>query len=352
MTMNFQCPGCGATLTYKEGTDILKCEYCDTEVSIQALKEREEEKTQEEQYSFDRQQVVREEEEQDFKAFHCSSCGAELLTDEYTAATFCSFCGSPALVEERLTGEKRPTLIIPFKINREQAMEKYRSWTKRGILTPKKFSSSQTLETISGMYVPYWLYDYDANVSMGAHGTKVNVTRKEDTEYIYTRHYDIYRNVTTQFDRVPQDASEKMVDSIMEQLEPFHYEDMTTFELPYLSGFLAEKYNYTGEQLQPKVEERVNQFATDITRSTIQGYSSVAVTYSNTNLSKIDMVYAMFPVWTLNYTYRGKLYTLTMNGQTGKMVGTLPISPKKVFAIWGIGSVVCFLLLLIIGGMV
>ena len=91
MTMNFQCPGCGATLTYKEGTDILKCEYCDTEVSIQALKEREEEKTQEEQYSFDRQQVVREEEEQDFKAFHCSSCGAELLTDEYTAATFCSF---------------------------------------------------------------------------------------------------------------------------------------------------------------------------------------------------------------------------------------------------------------------
>ena len=353
MAISYKCPGCGAALSYKEGTDVLKCEYCDTEVSIKALKEIEEEKSQNSQEEFhaEREKVVREDAVENFKAFHCESCGAEIMTDDHTAATFCGFCGNPALVEERLVGEKRPAILIPFKINKQQAIEKYRSWTKQGILTPREFSSTQILEKVTGMYVPYWLYDYDANVSMGAHGTKVNVTRKGDTEYIYTRHYDIQRNITAEFNKVPQDASEKMVDSVMEQIEPFDYKEITPFEMPYLSGFFAEKYNYTGEQLKPQVEERVSKFATDMARGTINGYSSVNVTYANTNLAEIDMVYAMLPVWMLNYTYKGKNYLLTMNGQTGKMVGKLPISPLRAFVAWGISSIVLFIILLVIGGM-
>ena len=42
----------------------------------------------------------------------------------------------------------------------------------------------------------------------------------------------------------------------------------------------------------------------------------------------------MLPVWLLNIKYEGKMYTMAMNGQTGKFVGNVPISKRKVAAYW------------------
>jgi hypothetical protein len=51
--------------------------------------------------------------------------------------------------------------------------------------------------------------------------------------------------------------------------------------------------------------------------------------------------YALYPVWLLNTTWNGKKYTFAMNGQTGKMIGNLPMD-KKAFAGWLLGvSAVC-----------
>lgn len=122
------------------------------------------------------------------KIYNCQSCGAQLVADEYTSATFCSYCGNPTLVEDRLQGEFKPQLIIPFKINKEQAVDIYRKWLKKGPLTPKELSTSSTIEKISGVYVPFWLYSYNARTQMNAHANKVRTTRRGDTEYTYTDH--------------------------------------------------------------------------------------------------------------------------------------------------------------------
>ena len=39
--------------------------------------------------------------------------------------------------------------------------------------------------------------------------------------------------------------------------------------------------------------------------------------------------YALLPVWLLHVRWNGKLYTFAMNGQTGKLVGDLPLSKKQ-----------------------
>ena len=51
------------------------------------------------------------------------------------------------------------------------------------------------------------------------------------------------------------------------------------------------------------------------------------------------------PVWMLNTKYNGKIYTFAMNGQTGKMTGSLPICRKRSVA-WftGICAVVTLLI--------
>ena len=41
--------------------------------------------------------------------------------------------------------------------------------------------------------------------------------------------------------------------------------------------------------------------------------------------------YAMVPVWILTTRYNDKPYTFMMNGQTGKVVGSLPYDATKAF---------------------
>ena len=43
------------------------------------------------------------------------------------------------------------------------------------------------------------------------------------------------------------------------------------------------------------------------------------------------MRYAFLPVWVLNTKYKDQNYLFTMNGQTGKLVGDLPVSKGKFF---------------------
>ena len=61
-------------------------------------------------------------------------------------------------------------------------------------------------------------------------------------------------------------------------------------------------------------------------------------------------VYALLPVWFLNYNYKGKDYEFAMNGQTGSMFGELPISSsKKNFFKLGI-FLIAFIIMMLIGG--
>ena len=61
-------------------------------------------------------------------------------------------------------------------------------------------------------------------------------------------------------------------------------------------------------------------------------YSSVIPQFSQVNIANGSYAYALYPVWILNTTWNGKKYTFAMNGQTGKLVGNLPVDKKKF---WG-----------------
>lgn len=286
----------------------------------------------------------------DMKIYNCQSCGAQLVADEYTSATFCSYCGNPTLVEDRLQGEFRPQVIIPFKINKDQAVEIYKKWLRKGPLTPKELSTSSTIEKISGVYVPFWLYSYYARTHMNAHANKVRTTRKGDTEYTYTDHFDVYRDVKAEFDRIPADASEKMPDKQMDMLEPYNYEDIENFAMPYLSGYLSERFNYTPDEIEKRAKDRADKYITDIARDTINGYSSVSVIGNDVNLRPKENEYALLPVWMLNFRFNNKEFHFYLNGQTGKIVADRPISAAKA-VIYGAIIFVIVLIITMLGGL-
>lgn len=343
MVREYECPNCGAPMIFDSALQQMHCEHCDTAKTVE---EMERIRTQEQEET-----VYDMGDEASLKHYTCSSCGAEILTDAYTAATFCSFCGSPALLEDRLNGEKMPARIIPFKISKEQARNSYLAWCRKGLLTPKDFTSQNTIEKITGIYVPFWLYDYSANAKLNASCTRVKRERRGNTEYTHTDHYRVYRDVSDYYEKVPVDASEKMPDDVMDRLEPYSYDDMQAFNMGYLSGYMAEKYNFTSEELKKRVENRLEGYIYNAARDSINGYSSTQVTEKHIHLNCRKATYAMLPVWLLNYRYKGKEYLFALNGQTGKLVGRLPISKAKLLAWFGGITAGVYLFLTIMGGM-
>jgi hypothetical protein len=158
-----------------------------------------------------------------------------------------------------------------------------------------------------------------------------------------------------EFDRVPADASKGMDDGVMESIEPYQYQELKPFEMGYLSGYLAEKYNMPSHELEGRVKERVKAAAVGMTRNTINQYETVNVTDAQVSFQEKKVEYAMLPVWVLNYRYRDKNYSFTLNGQTGKINGQLPISGGKVVMWFGIVTAASFVISMavtIIGGLV
>ena len=144
---------------------------------------------------------------------------------------------------------------------------------------------------------------------------------------------------TLDFDGVPVDGSSKIDDILMESIEPFDFSEAVDFQTAYLSGFFADKYDVDSEQSIGRANDRIKRTTENAFASTVFGYTTVYPEHSSVVLHHGVAKYALYPVWLLTTKWNGENYTFAMNGQTGKMVGDLPMD-KKAYARWfaGVGA--------------
>ena len=231
--------------------------------------------------------------------------------------------------------------MIPFKTSKEDAQAAFRNLCKGKPLLPKFFTEEQQLEKITGLYVPFWLYDCSGQLDGSYRATRVH--HWSDPHYSYTRteHFLLNRSAGALFSGIPMDGSSKMDDTFMESIEPYDYSQVEDFDMAYLSGFLADKYDVESDSGKERIRTRVNNALEDQIQSSLIGYSTVLPTRKNLHVGHSKVRYVLMPVWILNTRYRDKTYTFAMNGQTGKMTGTLPICPKRTAA-WFAGLAAAF----------
>ncbi len=348
MVQTYKCPGCGASLQFTPGAGELVCEYCGTHVSVEQL----EQDQAPADYKVENQVDHSKEAHGDMNSYVCKNCGAHLIVEKHTSATTCAYCGSPAVIEERLEGVLKPAGVIPFKINKEQAKEMFRKWICTGFFTPSVFKKQASIEQIKGIYVPFWLYDYEAEADAAADCTRVSTERRGDYRYTHTDHYHVERRVRSQYEKIPADASEKMPDDVMDRMEPYNYGEIVDFSMPYLSGYESEKYNYESNDVSmvKRIEDRVNSYIYRDLQSTVNGYTGVTYLRKDISLRRKQAKYTLFPVWILTYRYLNQNFMFAINGQTGKQVGKLPNSKGKIWgSIAGITFGICFALLMLGG---
>lgn len=344
--LSYKCPNCGGELIFDPASQQFKCEYCITnytQAEIEALNPdtSSEDKIVEEQDDGTKEEVV---------LYTCPSCGAEIVTDSTTAATFCYYCHNPVVLSGRISGEFLPDSVIPFVLDKEVATNKFMEFVHKKKFIPTNFFNRNQIEKISGVYFPYWLYDCEMESDISATGTNVRHWRQGDMQYTERKTYRIERSGGIRLKNIYKNALRKSNRKLAEGVFPYDMSAEKEFHMGYLSGFLAEKRDIEKENLEAEVREDAKEYSKDILMDTIDGYSSVVPNSEHHNIISEKWRYTMLPVWTVTYPGKdGKTYFYSMNGQTGSVVGELPVDNKKVYTFGAIMGVITFVITMLGG---
>ena len=328
----------------------MKCPYCDTEFEMETLeaydRELKEESSDDMTWDTAAGGEWTEGEKEGLRVYVCQSCAGEIVTDETTGAASCPYCGNPVVMKEQFLGDLKPDFVIPFKLDKKAAMEALKRHYKGKLLLPKVFSQENHIQEIKGVYVPVWLFDTEAQANMRWKATRVRSWSDSDYIYTETQHYSVTRGGTIAFDHVPVDGSTKMDDALMESIEPFDFSQAVDFRTAYLSGFLADRYDVGSEQSVARANDRIRTSTEQAFASTVGGYTTLIPVCNHVQLKNGRAKYALYPVWLLNTTWKGKNYHFAMNGQTGRFVGDLPMDKSALtrwfLGIFGAVSAACF----------
>ncbi|MBQ8970332.1 MAG: hypothetical protein IJ073_03355 [Lachnospiraceae bacterium] len=338
------CPACGGGLLFDPTLGKLKCEFCDSVYTPEEVEALWAQKAGEESQGLaepdggspDGGETVREYEPVDFgadeemRSYSCSTCGAELLADKTTAVMRCPYCGNQTIVEEQFSGAIRPDYIIPFAQTKDQAEEKYYEFYRKRFLLPKSFKNDNHVEEIQGVYVPFWMFSGRVHLE----GSYIAYDEDEDDDghkYI-TGRYEVHRRGYLDFENVPADASERMDDDLMDSVEPYKLDGLKDFSMVYLPGFMAERYDVSEEESRERGHDRAEGSIKSEVRKTIKhdgiDQADEKFWYENESTK-----YALMPVWLLVTKWKDKTFKFAMNGQTGRMVGDLPVSAGKMIGV-------------------
>ncbi len=351
-TFDHKCPNCTAPLKFNPHGQNWVCEYCGSAFTKKEIDLYESKKGH--VLKEETEAVKMEKDEHGMDIYTCPNCGAQIVADEQTTATFCVYCKNTAILKNKLVGEFNPSYMIPFYKTKEDAMEAFKKIGKGRPFMPKEFSNQKNIEEMRGIYIPFWLYDFAIQGVLEADAKRISSWTTGDYQYTKTDTYRAYREGIMSYHKIPVDGSTRFDDDMMNSIEPFDYKGLVEFSHSYLSGFYAEKYDVNSDQAKEDALKRASNSTAETLRDTVVGYSVVDVHHQDCQVHSFQDHYVLLPVWMLNIQYKGKLYMFAMNGQTGKIVGDIPIDKKKVMIWWAILFVAIFLLASLIwwiGGM-
>lgn len=362
-TFNYKCPNCGANVEFDPATNLFYCASCgqfyqigevktnkkaDEEESVQswhneALYENVEEKVgtlqsdqrpeeTEESLSTDSAEFDKGTVYMEINIFHCSSCGAEIMTNDVEVSKNCAYCGQSTIIFDRVSKERRPDKILPFKITKEDALTKVKERFAKASYLPDEVDNI-SVNSVYGIYMPYWVYDSHMEMGIYSKGTKKS------------RGFDEFG---TKDMPVTLDASRRLNDNVSIKLNPFPIEDAVEFDPGYLSGFFADKYDVSYEErkdhakqliktvLEAELNARVpGSYSPQMKETYGQTYEKL-VSYGNTystygekyELKSVE--YTFLPVYFFTFRIKNRLINILVNGANGRIVGSVPVDENKI----------------------
>lgn len=324
-----ECPNCGSELKYDIIMGEMNCSHCDSffdpyEVSKAGAEERT---------------------EYEVTIFTCPQCGGEIVSQDTTAAAFCSFCGASTILTSRIEKEKKPDFIIPFQKTKEECKEAYKKVMKHAIYAPKELKNIRNIESFRGIYMPYWVYYLEQDGELLMKGSESH----REGDYIITTHYNINMELDSYYKGIAYDASSSFSDDISSKIAPYNVKNMKEFSPAFLSGFYADiadvedsVYQSDAGKLAARQTAKCIRQRPELVGISVEDPSD-RIAGAHTRIKAVDS--AMFPVWFMAYRNRDRVAYATVNGQTGKVMVDLPVDMKKYFLGTAVIAVILMILL-------
>ena len=311
----YQCQNCGGELHFDIPSQQLKCDFCQSLVDP----------------AFFHDTLEGAQETTDFEVikFICNQCGAEIISQDNTAAAFCSFCGASTLLKSRLSREKKPDAIIPFKKTKKDCVTAYRKLMKHAIFAPKELKDAKCIDGFRGIYMPYWVYDVTHTGGFSLAGE----TYSRSGSYDITKHYHLTGEIDAEYLGITHDASKEFSDDISESLAPYNVREMQNFNASYLSGFYADISNVNSRVYDQDVIDLTNNISYEYVKAD-KSFSKYTIkkphhSIAPFNTSMPQPHYALFPVWFMSYRKNDRITYVSINGQTGQISVDIPVDIKK-----------------------
>ena len=295
-----KCPRCGAPVRFDPERGKLVCDYCDYILEITPELELN---------GFDFQKLTDAVSSQmNLSVYVCVSCGAEVIATPQQMALTCPYCQNNIVLTDKASGTLRPDGVIPFRILSKDLPVAVSRYYKDKKLLPREFFSQSTMGSVTGVYAPFWVFSGNVSGELQYKGELVSSTRKGDYLYTKTDHYLLSRSGSVDFDHLPVDAGERIDNALMDSLEPFDLRDAKPFDMGYLAGFTAERFDETKSTLSERARDRMLNTAKDVITPTAgKGYTNVSYAGGSLNAS-LDAKYLLFPVYLFDISFEKKKY--------------------------------------------
>ncbi|MGB0424649.1 MAG: zinc finger domain-containing protein, partial [Flavobacteriales bacterium] len=331
------CGNCGAKLEFEPGSEHLKCPYCGTENSIAVEELKDEEKPLEGFLH------LRESESEEVQVLECEGCGSVNPFDAVKVAQSCLFCGGHLLVKNASKKDQiKPNVLIPFQLKKDDAILLWKKWTESRWFAPKNLKEmGNGPGSLKGVYVPYWTFDaqtdseYEGQRGVYRYETERYQTTengKSVTKTRQKRHTDWYfasGDVSYFFDDVLILGSNSLPRKMALNLDPWNFNQVTSFREEYLKGFIVESYSVSLESAHQEAKEKIESQIRSLVRQDIGG-NEQRIHQLRTDWSKQTFKLLLLPIYISAYQYKGKKYQFLINGQTGEVQGERPYSTLKI----------------------
>ncbi len=346
----YYCQSCGGVMEFDVATQALKCPNCNTVVEIENNREDIVEHT----LNMSAIRKLRVEEKQTV-TMNCTGCGAPIEVDKNSTALACPYCGSSYVLADKQMETIIPDGVVTFKITESAVREIFRKWIHGRWLAPGSLKNLYQQGSFHGMYVPYWTFDADAMAHYRAFGGRYRTVHYKDSEgrtrtRTVTDWYPTSGMVRHFFDDVLICAAQRNDRSLLTGIDEYDTKNMPSYSPDYMSGLSAESYTIdleTGHQLAMKdMSDALRSLASD---DVLRRFDTVRDVRIDARFDRETYKYIFVPVYSTNYSYKGRNYTVLVNGENGKIKGEYPKSTAKIIAIIAAVAAAAILLLFFMG---
>ena len=295
--------------------------------------------------------------------YKCNKCGFEYVTSEKNNNPICIFCNKQLDNTEMIQKENNTKYILPFKINKEMAINTIQSeLNNKSDYLIDSFMNKLNLDKLICLYIPHTYWDAKYKCHFSGQGEKKIKSHYSDDNVSYTADvYDVDRNCNVEVKLVSIeekyeiiDTKDKAFSNIISALNPFDSKEILPVDGIYLQDCVAMLI----DNKEMTFDESFNSRLINITKYALLDSISFydrGVRWDKNEISEVNhnLYNVYLPVYLYMYTEivdnKEEYYYIALNGRTGETAFHIPFdsnkakgkSKKKAFIIC---TVICLLL--------